>query len=215
MILLAASCCAAAQTPAQTCELRGRVDFGSAVAGKAATSFPGAVSLKPLTPGASSGPTVWDEDRRSFTISHIVPGTYRIQVVAAPNLVTSLFLEGKEVPDELTIRQNIGPMEIRVNTETGSLEGTVKDQDGKPRAAVVLITDGRSLRAIQKSGADGYFAVPAVDTGPYRAWDVEDQQKAAGAEPEWQRENTGADVVITSGGTAKLDLVWTQAPRLD
>ena len=150
MILLAASCCATAQTPAQTCELRGRVDFGSAVAGKAATSFPGAVSLKPLTPGASSGPTVWDEDRRSFTISHIVPGTYRIQVVAAPNLVTSLFLEGKEVPDELTIRQNIGPMEIRVNTETGSLEGTVKDQDGKPRAAVVLITDGRSLRPCKR-----------------------------------------------------------------
>lgn len=194
--------------------LSGTVGIGSAAAGKAATPFPGAVSLKPVTPGASSGPTVWDEDRRSFTISHIVPGTYRVQVVAAPNIVTSVFLEGKEVTDELTIRQHTGPLEIRVNGETGSLEGTVKDLDGKPRAEVVLVTDGRSLRAMQKSGADGHFAVPTVGTGRYRAWVVDDQQSAAWAEPEWQRENTGAEVVITSGGTTKLDLVWTQAPPL-
>ncbi len=102
-----------------------------------------------------------------------------------------------------------------LSDDTGALEGTVEDADGKPVAGwVMVLREGRSPRNIM-SQADGHFTVPTLAPGDYTvcAWD--DWQQVEYANADWMQRNAAPVRATVEGGqTVQVRLRQQKTPPL-
>jgi hypothetical protein len=173
------------------------------------------LSLQPAERGSGVINTIFSDDERSFTLTGVTPGTYRLNVGAPSYFVKSVLLGGRDIGHgEFTIDTTPGPLEIVLSDNGGSLEGDVTMDDGSPatNASIILLRDDEFVRVF--SVVNGHFNVQNLQPGAYTvsAWDS--IRNVEYANPEWMRQYAGASpaVAIQAGQNARIKLTRQTAP---
>jgi len=126
--------------------------------------------------------------------------------------VKSVTLKGQDVRNQaFGVDGPAGPIEIVVSDDTGGVNATVSDGDGKPVAASVVLVPANGQARILVSGNDGHAKDENIPPGEYRAWAFGDIDSVPYAEPDWMARNAGPGekVTVTVGGTANIALKKT------
>lgn len=194
-----------------------RYELSHAAAGSAANLI---VEL-----GPSEGTTMfgrvpqarWDSDRLNFSFDGVAVGQYKIKTYLPGEkaYVRSATLRDQDVLNqEFKVDGPTGPIEIVVSDDTGGVDVTVRDKDGKPVAAYVVLIPGNGRERILVSGDDGHAREENIPPGEYRAWAFDDIDSVAYSEPDWMARNAGAGekVTVTTAGTANVALKTTTVP---
>lgn len=155
------------------------------------------------------------DDDRSFTITGVTPGTYRLKASAPGYFLKSALLGGRDIGNgEFAIDVAPGPLEIVVSDNGGSLEGDVTMDDSSPArsASIILLREGEFVRVV--SVTNGHFNVRNLQPGAYSvsAWD--NVRNVEYADPTWMRQNAGASAAVTieAGQDARIKLTRQTAP---
>jgi len=158
---------------------------------------------------------VFSDDNRSFTVTGITPGSYRLSVAAPSYFLKSATLGGRDIGHgEFTINADPGPMEIVLSDNGGSLEGDVSMEDGSPAASasIILLREGEFVRVL--SVVNGHFNARNLQPGVYTvsAWDS--IRNVEYADPEWMRQYADASAAVTveAGHDARIKLIRHVAP---
>jgi hypothetical protein len=180
----------------------------------------------------------------SFTIPLVPQGRYRLEMVpqgtrpGAPSPATGLpaLPQGAYIADirqgAVSIYDNglvvgsapVGPIEVRINTSAGSLEGTVVNPDQKPAAAMTVVlvppeNRRQNVRLYQttRTDTDGRFTWNNVPPGSYTvyAWDNFPSGAYMNAEFLAKYTGRGTTVNITAGSrsTATVNAIRENPPR--
>jgi Carboxypeptidase regulatory-like domain len=169
------------------------------------------VALRSSDPMSHTGRLKWDNDHVSFTISDVMPGTYRVETfVPAPFYVKSVVLNGQDVSgQEISINQPAGLIELVLSNGTGVLEGNVKSADGHPVESGIMLIPQRGRPRTASCGADGHFKIPNVPPGEYKVYAFDDTSQVEYAEPGWIRQYgaAGVSVTVRTGESAQVELV--------
>lgn len=172
------------------------------------------VTLRAADP-SGGGQLVWNKAHDGFTINELTPGAYRLESLSnGPWFMKSATLAGRDISKEsVQLTQAAGPIDVVLSDDTGSLEGTVEDADGKPVATwVMVLQDGHSPRNIM-SQADGHFTVPALAPGDYKVYAWDDWQQVEYANPDWmQRNSSPVRIAVESGQAAQTRLRQQKVP---
>ena len=154
------------------------------------------------------------EQDGSFTIPFIPEGHYRVQATftsqAANSYIADIRQGAASIFDNgLTVgREAVNPLEIVVNTNGGSIEGTVLGADRKPvpRTTIVMVppTGRRQNSALYKfvqTDAQGHFSIAGVAPGSWKlfAWESIRPGAYQNAEFIQKYEARGTNVVVTAG----------------
>jgi hypothetical protein len=173
------------------------------------------LSLQPTERNSGVLNIVFSDDDRSFTITGVTPGTYRMNVGAASYFVKSALLGGRDiVHGEFIINAAPGPMEIVLSDTGGSLEGDVTMDDASPAASasIVLLREGEFMRVVPVT--NGHFNLRNLQPGAYTvsAWDG--IRNVEYANTEWMRQYGGASAAVTieAGQDARIKLTRQTAP---
>jgi protocatechuate 3,4-dioxygenase beta subunit len=121
-----------------------------------------------------TGPVPVAEDG-TFHLDKVSAGKYKVGLAWDSAYVKSTRL-GSSASDgpllDLSHGAGSADLSLTVSAATGSLSGTVRDENGKPfAAALVLLPDEMRLFAVPKNAtaqADGAFAFPSLTPGSYR-----------------------------------------------
>ena len=174
------------------------------------------ITLRAVDP-SGGGQLVWNKAHDGFTINELTPGSYRLESLSnGPWFLKSATLAGRDISKEsVPLSQAAGPIDVVLSDDTGALEGTVEDADGKPVAGwVMVLREGRSPRNIM-SQADGHFTVPTLAPGDYTvcAWD--DWQQVEYANADWMQRNAAPVRATVEGGqTVQVRLRQQKTPPL-
>ena len=163
------------------------------------------------------GQIKWSDDNRSFTMPDVMPSRYRMEVIPSGTyFVKSVTLAGQSLANlDVNMQQATGPIEIVLSDDTGSVQGTLTGPEGKPATGAMILLSSGGGRAINAfASADGYYSLPVVPPGTYKAYSWSDAQQAEYANPEWLRQfgGDGVEVTVAAGQTAKIELKQTQLP---
>ena len=179
-------------TPGLT--LKGKVSLG-ALPSRAAADSNVDFFLRPERILSGLTPTSWSTDRLTFSTSNLNPGRYRIVTRAThPFYVKSILLGGAALTD-LVLTGDIGPIELVLANDGGSLTGLVTNTEGVPVAGVLALAAGSEPPRISYSNDAGIFTFTGVPPGDYKlyAWD---DQKAEYGNPDWMRTSAGDGVPV-------------------
>jgi hypothetical protein len=161
------------------------------------------------------------EQDGSFTFPVIPEGHYRPQVAftgpAANSYLADIRQGATSIFDNgLTVgREAANPLEVVVNTNGGSVEGTVlgADRTPVPRTTVVLVpaTSRRQNSALYKftqTDVQGHFAITGVAPGSWKAFAWESVQPGAYQNSEFMQkyEGRGTGVAVTAGNRSNADV---------
>jgi hypothetical protein len=161
------------------------------------------------------------EQDGSFTIPFIPEGHYRVQIAFTGQAANSYLADIRQgaatiFDNGLTVgREAVNPLEIVVNTNGASIEGTVLGADGKPvpRSTVVMVppTGRRQNSALYKfvqTDAQGHFSMKGVAPGTWKvfAWDSIQPGAYQNAEFMQKYEARGTNVVVTAGMQANSNV---------
>lgn len=163
---------------------------------------------------AGGAGTVWDENKTSFTIPDVVPGSYRLNgSPPAPFYLKSATLGGRDIAgSEFAIGPGAGSLEIVLSDDGGVVEGDVSADDGPAAAWIFLEKDGAPSRNA-RTDTNGHFKIETVPPGDYKAYAWDDNTRVEYANPEWMRRNgKGVAVTVDPGQTARVKLVRQVAP---
>jgi hypothetical protein len=179
-----------------------------------------------LRPGSNDGgfigriPQVqWDSDHLNFSFADVQPASeLRLNAfVNSPGVyVRSATLRGQDVLNQpFTVEGTAGPVDVVVSDDTGGIDITVNDSDGKPAidASVILLSTS-GLRRIMSSGDDGHATQKNLPTGDYRVWAFDNLSTVPYAEEDWMNQNAGPGekASVTSGGNVTLTVKCQPAP---
>ena len=172
--------------------------------------------LRPSESVVGTGQLKWDPDHTSFTMTDMVPGSFRVD----PNppagfYVASATLAGQDIlHNEIPISQAAGPIEITLRDDGGAIEGDIVDAAGQPAAAGVLLLKG-STRAANLIQPNGHFKLQGIAPGDYTIYAFDDVTSVQYADPDWMRRNGtgGASVTVSAGQTTQLKLTQQTAPN--
>jgi hypothetical protein len=170
------------------------------------------VNLNSVGVGLQTGRIQWDSEHKSFTIPDVQSDKYRLNVglTNSAYYVKSARLHDHEIRvDGFTVDGPVGPIEIVVSNESGTLQGTVTDTEGNPAASQIILQCGDAPVILGRSQDDGTVKMQNVPAGTCKAWAFDDGRNVEYADEEWMRRNagSGADVTITNGSAAQVSLV--------
>ncbi len=177
------------------------------------------VELKPaegtINYGVPGEPT-WDSDRLNFVFHGVTADQYRINASLRGDkaYVKSVSAEGPggAEPGVQCEGRPDRDREIVVSDDTGGVEATVSDDDGKPVATYVILISSSGQERTLVSGDDGYAKDESVPPGEYRAWAFGDIDTVPYAEPDWMARGTqglGRRSNVTTGSNANVVLKKT------
>ena len=169
------------------------------------------VNINPVGMGGRSGRVQWDADHKQFSIADVQPGKYRvnINVPGTTYFIKSVRLRDREIRNEdFQVDGPTGPIEIVVSNESGMLQGTVNDSDGKPVASQIIVQCGDMPIYQSRSRDEGTFTIRVLPVGTCKAWAFGGDEEVEYADEEWMRRNAGSgtDVTISGGATAQVTL---------
>jgi Carboxypeptidase regulatory-like domain len=155
----------------------------------------------------------------SFTFPMIPDGRYRPQIeflTADNSYLADIRQAAASIFDNgLTVgREALDSLEVIVNSNGGSIEGTIRTADGKPvpRTAIVLVPppNRRQNAALFKSvqtDAQGHFVIAGVPPGPWKLFAWESVRPGAYQNREFMQkyEACGTNVTVTAGVRASAD----------
>lgn len=156
--------------------------------------------------GATQGN--WDESKMIFTMTDVVPSSYRFEFSApAPFYVKSATMGGRDITSsEVTIADGAGTIEVVLSDDGGAVEGDVSSDDGSVAAWILLARDGGSPRN-SRTDAKGHFKIDTIPPGDYKVYAWDDNSKVEYANPEWMRRHAkGVAVTVLPGQTAAVNL---------
>jgi hypothetical protein len=175
-----------------------------------------AINMRPSEPVNGTGQLKWDTDRKSFAISDMVPGSYRLDVFPPqPFYVKSATLAGQDiVNNEISISQAAGPIEVVLRDDGGSVEGDVVDANGQPVAAGILLLRGTIRAANGAAQANGHFKLRNVAPGDYTIYAWDEPNDVEYADTDWMRRNGsgGVSVTVTAGQNQQVKLTEQRVP---
>lgn len=163
---------------------------------------------------AGANNTVWDENKTSFTIPDVVPGSYRLTFsVPSHFYLKSATLGGRDIAgSDVMIGAGEGNIEVVLSDDAGALEGDVSADDGPAAAWIFLERDGAPSRNA-RTDPNGHFKIDTVPPGDYRVYAWDDNNKVEYANPDWmQRNGKAVAVTVEPGQTAQVKLVRQIAP---
>jgi hypothetical protein len=117
--------------------------------------------------------------------------------------------------DGLVVGQQVNPIDVLINTSSGSLEGTVLNPDQKPAAgmAVILIPEenrrqNAALYRNTRSNPDGRFTMANVPPGRYTVYAWESIAFGAYQNAEFMAKYTGrgTGVIVQAGARASVNV---------
>jgi hypothetical protein len=177
-----------------------------------------AINLRPSEPVNGTGQLKWDADRKTFAITDMVPGSYRLDVFPpSPFYLKSATLAGQDiVNNEISISQAAGPIEIVMRDDGGSVEGDVVDANGQPAAAGIMLLRGTIRVANGASQANGHFKIRNVAPGDYTIYAWDEPNDVEYADTDWMRRNGGGgvSVTVTAGQNQQVKLTEQRVPAL-
>jgi protocatechuate 3,4-dioxygenase beta subunit len=159
----------------------------------------------------------------SFLIPLLPEGKYRFRITfeGSPTAYLADIRQGavSVYDNDLTVgNAEINPVDVVVNTNGGSVQGTVLGKDQKPiRATVVLVPqeNRRQNSALYKqvrSDAQGRYQLEAIAPGPYRLFAWEAVQDGVWQSAEFLARNQQYGASVTIGGGARVSVDVTAAP---
>jgi hypothetical protein len=156
----------------------------------------------------------------TFTVPNLLPDLYQIRI-APVNLayVQSMKLRDQELPDQrLDLRRGaVGPIAIVVAGDLGKIEGTVKDDQGRPVAQsnVTLIPDDTKTDWLDRytnnvTDAQGKFYFNKVVPGNYQLFAWQDNPRGAPTSREYRKpfEGYALSLKLEPGGHPIVELKW-------
>src|SRR5262245_30318673 len=179
------------------------------------------VSLRPdsaaqVAGGTPSAPVQADG---TFTLQQVGRDDYRLSVGGMPRnaYVKMARYGGIDIMSEgLRLdRQPTGPLDILISTNTGIVDGTVRNdkQETSVNVTVVLIPDavrrGRfDLYRTTSTDATGHFHLEGVAPGDYQVFSWENVENGAWQDPDFIRqfEDRGKPIRINEGGISNIEL---------
>ncbi len=153
-------------------------------------------------PMTGNGALAWSKSRDSFTISELVPGSYRLEAsVTPPWYVRRATMAGRDISkEEIPLSQAAGPVDVVLSDDSGGLEGVLEDAEGKPVAGVVMILqDGLPPRYLWMQ-SEGRFKLAGLAPGDYKVSGWDDAQFVEYANPDWMRRNSSITSVTVAPG---------------
>ena len=160
----------------------------------------------------------------SFAIPVVPEGHYGFQITFSGPASTNSYVAGirqgsvNVYDDGLTVGgEPLNPIEVTVNTNGGSIEGTVLGTDRKPvaRTSVVLVpTPARrrnlTLYKTVQSDAQGHFAMTGTAPGEWKVFAWESVPAGAYQNAEFMRrfEERGIGIAVAAGLRTSVDVTW-------
>ncbi len=159
--------------------------------------------------------TVWNEDNTAFTLTNVLPGSYRLRFgVPAPFYVKSATLGGLDIlGSEVAIGSGSGSLEVTLSDDCGFLQGDVSTDDGPAPAAILLVRDA-AQHWNARADAKGHFKIEGLPPGDYKAYAWDDLTNVEYGNPDWmQLHANGVSVTVEPGQTAQVKLTRQTAPE--
>jgi protocatechuate 3,4-dioxygenase beta subunit len=150
----------------------------------------------------------------SFSMSGILPVTYRLRVTGLPEdgYLKSVKVDGREA-DEANLSLTAGnQLEIALGARGAVIEGTVNAAGGKPLAGAVVTLipeSGRDSRYRSATADDkGSYKISGIAPGKYRLLAWEDLEPGAYRDPAFVKpfEAAAQAVSVQEGGASKIAL---------
>jgi hypothetical protein len=169
----------------------------NAVGGTGASAF-GQVAL------AASNPV--------FTVSGVIPGTYRLSATLAPWTLKSAMLGTRDVSDttfEVRPGEDITTLVVTFTDSPAEVSGTLTDAAGRPTSSFVLLmfpTDralwfagSRRLRPPTGPASDGKFSFTGLPAGEYYLVALTEVSPAEASDPQFLEQVVPAAIKFTLG----------------
>lgn len=159
----------------------------------------------------------WDDAHTSFEFAGVPSGQLRLNanVNGAGAYIKSATLRGQDVLNQgFNANGAVGPIEIVVSDDTGSVDITVNDANGQPVSSSILLLAANGQRRIVGGGDDGHASARNIPTGDYRAWAFDNVNAVPYAEEDWlaQNSSTAERFTVTSAGGSTVTLKKQIAP---
>ena len=176
------------------------------------------INFRALDPRmASSGPAKWDADHRSFTLSDVMPGVYRLDIVPpVPFYVRSASVGGVDaMKGDVSVNRATSTLEIILSDDGGSITGDITNEGGEAVASGILLVPAKGRPRIVNTPANGHFSIANMAPGDYTvsAWDhIQDVEYG---NPDWMRRYAKETAVtVTAGQQSQVSLRQLAAPPL-
>lgn len=176
------------------------------------------VNFRALEPRmGGSGPAKWDADHRSFTLSDVMPGVYRLEIVPpVPFYVRSASVGGVDaLKGDVSVIRATSTLEIVLSDDGGSITGDVVNEGGEAVASGILLVPAKGRPRIVNTPANGHFNIVNMAPGDYTvsAWDhIQDVEYG---NPDWMRRYAKETAVtVTAGQQSQVSLKQLAAPPL-
>jgi hypothetical protein len=171
------------------------------------------ILMRPTQPQAGTGQVRWSADSNSFTISHLPPAGFTLE--ASPPLpfyIKSATLGGQDVlHGGFSVAKGVGPLEIVLRDDAGSVEGETVDGDGLPVPSGVVLVPSRGGRPVNtQTGLNGHFNMANIPPGEYMIYAWDNLQDAEYADDYWLRKYGGNGVAVTVETGQKVPVKLTR-----
>ncbi len=158
----------------------------------------------------------------SFSIPFLPEGHYRVDVAfieRGNSYVADIRQAAFSVYDSgLTVGKDpVSPLELSINTNGGTIEGTVVGADRKPvpRTTVVLVPEAKrrqnpALYKTVQTDAQGHFVLTGIAPGSWKLFAWESVQPGAYQNAEFIRksEERGVNVTVAAGLHLNTEVTW-------
>ncbi len=194
-------------------DIAGTVEMESSASAAAPGSPEVNIALVSVERDGRPGQVEWSDDRHSFTIAGVSPGTWSLRITGPDVHVKSATLDGRDVTSgDFTVSEAPGALRIVVSRESGALEGEATASDSAAAGWIVLLRDGSPLRSFPAE--NGHFTARNLPPGDYTVYAWDDLRTVEYAEPDWMRQNAsaGVAVTVTAGQTANIKVPLQTAP---
>jgi hypothetical protein len=132
--------------------------------------------------GLNSNSTNDMQEDGSFTLQHVSPGKYRVQVTPGGIYVKSITLGPANFDGgtlDLSAGATAAPLVLHVASARGAVNGVVRDEKGPVRDVRVVIAEQSAERGLTqqtRSKEDGSYSLAGLAPGKYRLFLAEDNE---------------------------------------
>jgi hypothetical protein len=156
----------------------------------------------------------WNEDKTSFSINGVIPGSYRLQFSAPPPFyLKSATLGGRDIAgSDVLIGAGAENIEVVLRDDGGVIEGDVSADDGPAAAWIYLERDGAQPRN-NRSDLKGHFKFDTIPPGDYRIYAWDDNSRVEYGNSDWMRRyGKPIPVTVQPGQTVTVKVSRQTAP---
>jgi hypothetical protein len=143
--------------------------------------------------GLSAAPSKTADDG-AFTLSRVIPGSYRVEAFGPNVFVKSIQWGGQDVPNGLldTTAGGAGPLRVVMGAKTATIKGTAP---AGRLVEVIAVSSSQQARSGAIADQQGSFAIGGLRPGKYRVI-------VGGGE--MADEDAGEEITVSEGETATV-----------